>query len=57
MGNMKKLLEIREKLRDIKLFTKERGRNYQVSEPNYHNKTFHREIFWKWKRKIRDTYE
>ena len=57
MGNMKKLLEIREKLRDIKLFTKESRRNYLASEPNYHNKTFPREIFWKWKRKNRDTYE
>ena len=28
------------KYRDIKLVTRERGRNYLVSEPNYHTTTF-----------------
>ena len=35
-----KILENVRKKRDIKLVTTEKGRNYLVSEPNYHTRKF-----------------
>ena len=40
----RKTMENVRKYRDTKLVTTERRRNYLVSEPNYHNKVFHRKF-------------
>ena len=40
-----KIMENMRKPRDVKLVTTERGRNYLVSEPNYHTIKFFRENF------------
>ena len=46
------------KHRDIKLVTTERGRNYLVSEPNYHTTKFFTEHLLAIEmKKNRDTYE
>ena len=47
------------KHRDIKLVTTERGRNYLVSEPNYHTTKFFTEhlLAIEMKKKNRNTYE
>ena len=53
-----KTMENVRKHRDIKLVTTERGRNYLVSEPNYHTTKFFTEHLLAIEmKKNRDTYE
>ena len=55
---LEKTMENMRKHRDIRLVTKERRRNYLVSEPNYHTtKFFHRTSITNSNEKTRNTYE
>ena len=46
------------KHRNVKLATRERGRNYLVSEPNYHTTKFFTEnLLARERKKNRDTFE
>ena len=57
MNNLEKTIENVRKDRDIKLVTTKRGRNYLVSEPNYHTTVFHRKFVSYRNEKNSDTCE
>ena len=58
MHFFKKTMKNVRKHRDIKLFTRERRKNYLMSEPNYHTRKFFTENLLAIEmKKNRDTYE